>query len=36
MATIALDFDGVLSHYHGDPTAPPGPPIPEATFIGEG
>ena len=30
MPTIALDFDGVLSLYNGDPDAPPGPPVPQA------
>lgn len=30
MPTIALDFDGVLSLYQGDPAQPPGPPVPEA------
>lgn len=28
MTTVALDFDGVLSEYHGDFGAPPGPPYP--------
>ncbi len=30
MSTIALDFDGVLSMYHGDPAQPPGSPVPGA------
>lgn len=30
MATIAIDFDGVLSRYQGDPAQPPGPPVPGA------
>ncbi|HXG22456.1 MAG TPA: hypothetical protein VNN62_25720 [Methylomirabilota bacterium] len=30
MPTVALDFDGVLSLYHGDPSQPPGPPVPGA------
>lgn len=30
MPTIALDFDGVLSLYNGDPRQPPGPPVPQA------
>ena len=30
MPTIAIDFDGVLSLYNGDPDAPPGPPVPDA------
>lgn len=29
-AVIAVDFDGVLSTYSGDPTRPPGPPVPGA------
>jgi hypothetical protein len=30
MTTIAIDFDGVLSLYTGDPAQPPGPPVPRA------
>lgn len=30
MPTIALDFDGVLSLYCGDPAQPPGPPVSQA------
>jgi predicted HAD superfamily phosphohydrolase YqeG len=30
MPTVALDFDGVLSAYNGDPTLPPGPPVAQA------
>jgi|SoiMethySBSTD1v2_1073268.scaffolds.fasta_scaffold1135281_3 hypothetical protein len=30
MPTIAIDFDGVLSLYNGDPDTPPGPPVPQA------
>lgn len=30
MAMIAIDFDGVLSLYNGDPSQPPGPPVPQA------
>lgn len=25
--SVAIDFDGVLSHYSGDPSQPPGPPL---------
>lgn len=28
--TVAIDFDGVLSLYAGDPDQPPGPPVPQA------